>query len=177
MLRLAHVLIAVISALNVYSQDYFPIEPGKKWTYGNVRSEAPNMTMFIGEEEVEWEGEQYLQMKTLTVVDSTNQESVPSVLLRKGKKGDLYGINLAISEDEFLFFPGKPEEGMSWTGLSGLSRISEMDGSLETPAGIFRNCVVVESIAGTAKAYTYYQEGKGMVGMTVEDRLLMYLVE
>jgi hypothetical protein len=98
-------------------------------------------------------------------------------LLRKGRKGNLYGINLAISDEEFLFFPGKPEVGFSWTGLSGLSRITSTKGRINTPEGIFENCVVVESISGGAKAYAYYQENKGMVAMTLEDRLLMYLIE
>ena len=135
------------------------------------------MTMFIGRSKVEWEGKTYFQMKTLTLEDSTGQDQVPSVLLRKGKKGNLYGINLSVSEDEFLFFPGKPEAGYNWTGLSGLSRITSTRGNLQTPVGNFENCVIVESIAGGAKAYTYYQEDIGMVGMKLEDRLLMYLIK
>ena len=159
------------------SQDYFPIDPGMKWTYGNVRSGVPDMTMRISEKSVEWNEETYQQMQMLTVVDSADQDYVPSVLLRKGKKGDLFGINLAISEEEFLFFPGKPEAGFSWTGLSGLSRITSTKGRIETPLGTFEDCIVVESIAGGAKAYSYYQENKGMVAMSLGDRLLMYLIE
>jgi len=161
----------------LFSQDYFPIDPGMKWTYGNVRSSAPDMTMRIGDKSVEWNDESYQQMQMLTVTDSANQEYVPSVLLRKGKKGDLFGINLAISEEEFLFFPGNPEAGFSWTGLSGLSRITSTKGRIETPVGTFEDCIVVESIAGGAKAYSYYQENKGMVAMALGDRLLMYLIE
>ncbi|MCZ4409651.1 hypothetical protein O3Q51_12585 [Cryomorphaceae bacterium 1068] len=162
---------------NLMCQDYFPIDPGTEWTYGNAHPSTPNMTMYIGQEPVDWNGESYRQMRTLTVGDSAGQESVPSVLLRKGKKGNLYGINLAISDEEFLFFPGKPEVGFSWTGLSGLSRITSTKGSIETPEGTFENCIVVESISGGSKAYAYYQENKGMVAMTLEDKLLMYLIE
>lgn len=169
--------IFIILASFANGQDYFPIDPGTEWTYGNARPSTPNMKMYIGQESVEWNGKSYQQMRTLTVVDSAGQESVPSVLLRKGKKGNLYGINLAISEEEYLFFPGKPEAGFSWTGLSGLSRITSTTGTIETPVGTFVDCIIVESIAGTAKAYSYYQENKGMVAMTLEDRLLMYLVE
>jgi len=169
--------VVFVFGTHLFSQDYFPIDPGTKWTYGNVRSSAPDMTMHIRDKPVEWNDETYQQMQMLTVVDSADQKSVPSVLLRKGKKGDLFGVNLAISEEEFLFFPGKPEAGFSWTGLSGLSRITSTKGRIETPAGTFEDCIVVESIAGGAKAYSYYQENKGMVAMSLGDRLLMYLIE
>ncbi|MGB6037735.1 MAG: hypothetical protein WBG42_15780 [Cryomorphaceae bacterium] len=172
------ILLFVFSTVgNLKCQDYFPIEPGTKWTYGNARPSTPDMTMRISEKSVDWNNETYQQMQMLTVADSADQDYVPSVLLRKGKKGDLFGINLAISEEEFLFFPGKPEAGFSWTGLSGLSRITSTKGRIETPVGTFEDCIVVESIEGGAKAYSYYQENKGMVAMSLGDRLLMYLIE
>jgi len=177
MTRFFLITLLFIQSVPGFCQDYFPISPGTEWTYGNVRSSAPDMTMRISDTSVEWNNESYQQMQMLTVVDSTDQKYVPSVLLRKGKKGDLFGINLAISEDEFLFFPGKPEAGFSWTGLSGLSRITSTKGRIATPAGTFEDCIVVESIAGGAKAYSYYQENKGMVAMSLGDRLLMYLIE
>jgi len=169
--------LSFFTGVTAFGQDYFPIDQGTKWTYGSVRPSTPNMTMYIGKGEIKRNGKIYFQMKTLTVQDSTGQSQIPSVLLRKGKKGNVYGINLAISDDEYLFFPGKPEAGYSWTGLSGLSRVTSTRGMLQTPSGQFENCVVIESVAGTARAYTYYQENIGMVGMKLEDRLLMYLVE
>ncbi|MFT6996684.1 MAG: hypothetical protein ACJAQ4_000425 [Cryomorphaceae bacterium] len=159
------------------AQDYFPITPGTEWTYGNAQSGAPNLRIYISDGEVEWDGEQYYQMKGLSLEDSLNLKSISSVLLRKGRNGDLYGINLSVSEDEYLFFPGKPKLGYSWTGLSGLSKITSAKGTLETPVGTFENCMIVESIAGGAKAFTYYQINKGMVAVTLENRILMYLIE
>lgn len=176
-LSIKTLFLAVLLVNGLSAQDYFPITPGTEWTYGNSQSTAPNLRIYISDGEVEWEGEDYYQMKGLSLEDSLSGRAVSSVLLRKAKNGDLFGINLSVSEDEFLFFPGKPKVGDSWTGLSGLSRITSTKGKLETPVGTFENCIIVESIAGGAKAYAYYQINKGMVGMTLEDKLLMYLVE
>jgi len=163
------------------AQNYFPVEPGKKWVYQyngsyNPSGEAKTIVR-ISEEEVRRGERMYFEMNSVFTSTGSSEPTISKTFIRQSEDGAVYGINPSISEDDYLFFPASPTEGMTWTGLSGTSKITSIKASIETPGGIFSNCIVVESSAGEVKAYSYYQEGKGLVAMKMGDQLIMYLKE
>ncbi|HKL40565.1 MAG TPA: hypothetical protein VJ894_07800 [Cryomorphaceae bacterium] len=170
----------VFTTANAGAQDYFPIEPGAEWRYNYSdtydRSGEAETTVRLGEEKVEKGGEMYYKMESRTTMGSA-EPTVSVTFVRKADDGAIYGINPTVSEDEYLFFPASTEVGNVWTGLSGSSAVVETNASVQTAAGDFTDCVVIESIAGEVKAYSYYQKDKGLVAMKLGDLLVMYLKE
>lgn len=161
------------------SQNYFPVEPGKEWVYQYNGSYNPSgeakTEVVIGEEKVKKGEEMYFEMNSVFTSTGSSEPVLSQTFLRQTQDGAVYGINPEISEDEYLFLPASPTEGKVWTGLSGKSAVINTDEDIETPGGTFNDCVVVESSAGEVKAYSYYQEGKGLVAMKMGDQLIMYL--
>jgi hypothetical protein len=170
-----------LACAEVSAQNYFPVEPEKEWVYiyngpYNPSGEAKS-TVTISAEKVKRGEEMYYEMNSVFQSTGSSEPGLSQTFVRKAEDGSVYGINPTVAEDEYLFFPGSPEEGKVWTGLSGKSEIVSTNERIETPGGQFENCVVVESSAGEVKAYSYYQEGKGLVAMKLGDMLMMYLEE
>jgi len=181
MTRLSLLIGLTLILSTVSAQQYFPVEPGKTWVYiyngpYDPEGEAKN-TVSLSEEEVKRGGEMYYEMKSIFTSTGSPEPVESKTFIRATDDGAVYGINPSISEDEYLFMPASPEKGEVWTGLSGSSEINATDATIETPEGTMSNCVVVESLAGQSKAYSYYQEGKGLVAMKLGDKLMMYLRE
>ncbi len=103
---------------------------------------------------------------------------------RINDKGAIFAIG--DQDQEEMVFPTEPiTVNQTWENTANdkitTTKVINLSGSIETPAKIFKNCLVLEITSDNGIVHSYSQKGVGLVAMSLiiekEEKLFTYLVK
>lgn len=155
-------------------RDYFPIGQGSTWSYlgqGNEYASFTREVVFTGN------GQAQFKEDNGGTVSSSIFEVSGSQLKRIYFKGESYDtINLLnkgyTSNDNTVFLKEPLQVGTSWSSGKSTRRIVQTAIQVQTPAGTFNDCIMVEIKEANSTGLTseYYARGVGMVKREFTDK-------
>lgn len=168
---------------------YFPLKKGTTMTYAygkelyqgqNVDISQLRMTVKILEETKVINGNEYFISET----SAGTPMPATKAFLRVNDQGAIVGIEDGATE-ESVMIKQPLEVGDSWTtskgGMTSTSEVVALNGSIETPAETFTNCLVVASSENGTQTKAYFKEDVGMVAIQVvmggSEKLFVYLID
>lgn len=165
-------------------KEFFPLTLGSQWAYlgeGNEYASFTREVVFV-------EGDK-AQVKENTggTISTSIYKSSDSEIVRTFFKGETYEDENLLKEEsnENLVILKEPlKEGTQWETPHGTRQIEGLDVKVETPAGVFENCIKIKVEYQHSTLYEYFAEGVGLVkreftseGVEVSSRLKEYMIK
>lgn len=154
-------------AVQPSSKDYFPSTPGSTWSYQGSGNEFASFTR-----QILFSSANQIQMKESNggTVSTSIYEFSEGALKRVYFQGESYQpVNLLAkgfkSNESMVILKEPLQTGKEWSTSSGQRRIVQTDAQVNTPAGVFNNCIKVDISEKNSSAltYEYYAKGVGLV--------------
>lgn len=144
-------------------QAYLPLAAGNTWSYRGEGNEYASFTRQVAYSE-----------GNLTQIEENNGGTITSSVFRVTEdtvtrvffQGETYEAKNFLKEepnDNTVILTKPLEVGNLWNDDQGTRQITELNANVETPAGRFDNCLVIEITSPNSKILEYYKEGVGLV--------------
>lgn len=142
---------------------YFPLELGSVWEYQGEGNEYASF-----KREVVFSSGKRYQIKednggtVMAKIYEIADDSITMVY----SEGEVYNnINLLNSQanENILILKAPLTKGNRWQTKGGSREILASDAEIDTPSGIYKNCLKVKINDQYSETYEYYHEGVGMV--------------
>ena len=180
-------LLLAIWSYSYGQSPYFPVEKGTTQTYAygsemyagtpyedyTVKVRVLNDTQMI-------DGKEYLVSES-AMGGKSGDPLVTTTYMRVGDDGTIYGKTDKEAAEE-VFMKENPAVGDSFVSQSGgLTKVTDMSGSIETPTDAYSDCLVVESEENGMMLKSYFQKNVGLIATTMVDegneKIFFYLIE
>lgn len=178
--------IAIIETMDKDQEqkDYFPLTQGSTWKYmgeGNEYASFSREVLFVDGDRA-----QIFEDNGGTVSASVFHFQEGRIV-RTFFLGEEYDGNNFLDEeanDNLVLLNTPLEVGTKWETSDGAREIVKTDAVVDTPAGQFENCIMIEITMEHSVMYEYYKEGIGLVkreflseGMAVTSTLEEYNIK
>ncbi len=142
---------------------FFPLALGTTWEYQGEGNEFASFTREV----IFASGDRYQTREdtggtVMAMIYRVTDESVTRIY----SEGEVYeNINLLDKEpnENTIILKSPLKVGTKWQRESGNCEITDIDASVETPAGKFDNCIEVKITGQNSTIYEYYKGGIGLV--------------
>lgn len=143
--------------------DYFPMTPGSTWSYIGNGNEYASYT-----ETVLYNDCSYFQVSrdnggTVTSTVYYVSETDVRMVLSRGEEYDKANIISEPPNADEVILKVPLEPGTEWDSGSIKRKILSLDESIDTPAGLFEDCLTVRSDYPGSYIIDYYAAGIGLV--------------
>lgn len=148
---------------NLSPADYFPLTLGSTWDYegeGNEYAAFTREVIFV-----EGDRAQIREGNGGTVSASVFQTSTEAVtrIFFKGEEYDKDNFLNTEPKDKIVILKAPLQVGTKWDDPNGSREIVDIKARVETPAGIFEDCVKVKIATKDSTLYDYYKKDVGLV--------------
>ncbi len=166
---------------------YFPLEKGQEmiYAYGEDFNQGNNDLRFITKV---LDSTKVVNDKTYFIViglygSQGNLEKIKESYTRKAADGTVFLLDDNALKESIVIKPTLTV-GDTWNRSNGelISTVEliSLKGTLKSPSATYSDCLVLESLENGVKVRSYFQQGKGMVGMTMmteeKEKLFTYLI-
>lgn len=143
---------------------YLPLQVGNSWTYEGIGNEFASYSQKVTHQ-IDNKAQVILSSGTVT---ANRYEFTEDSILHTFQEHEFYEDKSILDRPANLnavLLKLPLEVGTSWTSESNSYKIIETNGTVETPAGIFKNCLAVKTVYKDSGNHSinYYAKGIGMV--------------
>jgi len=143
--------------------DFFPLTRGSTWDYAGEGNEFASFTREV-----------VLTRGNLAQVRENNGGTISvsvfevtgEAITRRFFQGETYEEEDFLDRqptEETIIIKGPLQIGTTWGPSGAIKTITDLQTTIETPAGTFPDCLEIETTYPDSKVYEYYQKGVGMI--------------
>lgn len=143
--------------------DFFPLTKGSTWQYQGEGNEYASFSR-----EVLFTLDNRAQIKednggtvSASVFESTDNEII--ITFFQGESYDETNFLEQEPNENLIILKSPLEVGTKWENRTGTREIVDVNTTVDTPAGKFENCIVVEISSQNSTLFEYFKDGVGMV--------------